>query len=102
MDPGVLLVAWYLAQRFQACDASHGLIDWGGRQFPVSMLDGVALPEAFVHEDGLLPHLHENLAEIFPRARACKGQGDEDPPEDRGLEDFGANFGMEPERENTR
>jgi hypothetical protein len=43
------------------------MIEWHGRQFPVSMLDGAALPDAFVHEAGLLPHLHEDLAEIFPK-----------------------------------
>jgi hypothetical protein len=86
------------SQRVQTCDGSQDMIDWGGRQFPVSMLDGVALPEALVHTDGLLPHLHDNLAEIFPRARACKSQGDADPPEDRALEDFGAALGMEPEK----
>jgi hypothetical protein len=86
------------SQRAQACNDFQDMIDWGGRQFPVSMLDGVALPDAFVHTNGLLPHLHDNLAEIFPRARACKSQGDADPPEDRALEDFGAALGMEPEK----
>ena len=80
-------------------DAGRGTIDWHGRQFPHTTLDGDVLPEAFLHEDGLLPHLHENLEEIFPRAWVCRGQGDEDPPEDTGLEEFGTALGQLPEAE---
>ena len=39
-------------------------------------MDGDVLPDAFVHSEGLLPHLHEGLEKIFPRARACEDAGD--------------------------
>jgi hypothetical protein len=75
-----------------------GRIEWDGRQFPISTLDGDVLPDAFVHREGLLPHLHEDLEDVFPKAKACKGAGDEDPPEDGSLEDFGTMLGKAPEQ----
>ena len=86
------------SQRRQIQDASAARIIWDGRQFPISSLDGIDLPDAFVHEEGLLPHLHENFAEIFPKAQACERQGDEDPADDTGLEELGTRLGMAPEK----
>ena len=76
----------------------RGTLNWDGRQFPIATLDGDVLPDAYVHQDGLLPHLHENLEDVFPRAKACEGAGDEDPPEDLSLEDFGTQLGKAPEQ----
>jgi hypothetical protein len=75
-----------------------GRIEWDGRQFPIPTLDGDVLPDAFVHRERLLPHLHEDLEDVFPKAKACKGAGDEDPPEDGSLEDFGTMLGKAPEQ----
>ena len=85
------------SQRLPDQDASPAWISWQGRQFPTCTLDGDNLPEAYVHEEGLLPHLHLNFADLFPKAQACKHQGDVDPPEDAGLEEFGKQLGMAPE-----
>jgi hypothetical protein len=74
------------------------MLDWDGRQFPVSTLDGDVLPDAFMHHDGLLPHLHENFEDVFPRAKACEDAGDIDPLGEDGLEDFGTALGRAPEQ----
>ena len=47
----------------------------GRRQFPIATLDGDVpdgefLPDAYVHDSSLLPHLHGDFEAIFPRARA--------------------------------
>ena len=50
-----------------------------------------------MHDEGLLPHLHSNLEDLFPRAKACEGAGDEDPPGEDGLEERGTALGKAPE-----
>jgi hypothetical protein len=75
-----------------------GMLDWDGRQFPVSTLDGDVLPDAFMHHAGLLPHLHENFEDVFPKAKACEDAGDVDPLGEDGLEDFGTALGRAPEQ----
>ena len=72
-------------------------MDWHGRQFPHTTLDGDVLPDAFMHDDGLLPHLHGNFEEIFPKAYACEDLSDKDPFEDMGLEAYGIRVGQAPE-----
>ena len=72
-------------------------MDWHGRQFPHTTLDGDVLPDAFVHDDGLLPHLHGNFEDIFPKAYACEDLNDEDPFEDISLEAYGTRLGRSPE-----
>ena len=76
----------------------RGVVEWDGRKFPLATLDGDVLPDAFVHEQGLLPHLHENLRDLFPRAKACKDAGDQDPPGKDGLEERGTALGKAPEQ----
>ena len=51
-----------------------------------------------MHSEGLLPHLHEGLEKIFPRARACEDAGDLDPPGEDELEVRGAALGRAPEK----
>jgi len=76
----------------------RGTVEWDGRRFPLATLDGDVLPDAFEHQIGLLPHLHDNLKELFPRAKACEDAGDEDPPGDDGLEKCGRAIGKAPEQ----
>jgi hypothetical protein len=78
--------------------SGRGMMDWGGRRFPLATLDGDVLPEAFVHSEGLLPHLHEGFEDLFPRAQACQDAGDVDPPGDDELEERGAAIGRAPEK----
>ena len=74
------------------------MIDWDGRSFPLATLDGDVLPDAFLHDEGVLPHLHKGLEKLFPRAKACEDAGDVDPPGDDGLEEHGATLGRAPEK----
>ena len=74
----------------------RGTMDWHGRQFPHTTLDGDVLPDAFMHDDGLLPHLHGNFETIFPKAYACEDLSDEDPFEDVSLEACGIRIGRAP------
>ena len=74
------------------------MLDWDGRQFPISTLDGDVLPDAFVHRAGLLPHLHADMDDVFPKAQAFQGPGDVDPPGEDGPEEFGAALGKLPEK----
>ena len=76
----------------------RGMVDYDGRRFPLATLDGDVLPDAFEHQDGLLPHLHDNWKDLFPRARACEEAGDEDPPGEDGLEEYGTAIGKAPEQ----
>ena len=72
-------------------------MDWDGHRFPIATLDGDVLPDAFVHSEGLLPHLHEGLEKHFPRAKACEDAGDLDPPGEDELDERGAALGRAPE-----
>ena len=73
------------------------MIDWDGRSFPLATLDGDVLPDALLHDAGVLPHLHTGLEKLFPKAKACEEAGDADPPEESQLEEYGAALGREPE-----
>ena len=78
------------------------MVGWHGRHFLQTTLDGDVLPDAFVHDDGLLPHLHGNLEELFPKAHACEDMGDKDPFEDVSLETRGIKIGRAPEEESGK
>ena len=56
------------------------------------------LPEAFPAVEGQLPHMHDDLAERFPRAIVCKATLDADPPSHDGLERRGRTEGAETAR----
>jgi hypothetical protein len=51
-----------------------------------------------MHRDGPLPHLHEDLEDVFPKAIACEDAGDLDPTGEDGLEERGAALGRAPEK----
>ena len=70
--------------------------DWGGRKFPRCFLGWRRLPDAYVHREGLLPHLHEELEDLFPKAVACEDAGDQDPPSCDGLGKYGTALGQAP------
>ena len=74
---------------------TKGTMPWHGRVFPRCQVDdGEAdTPEALPAEKGLLPHLHEDWEDRFPRAFACDALESEDPPEDAGLEARGTAIG---------
>ena len=72
------------------------LIDWDGRRFPVgSGVEEVAVPEAFRCEEGVLPHMHRDVEERFPRAIAGEALQDVDPPNDDSLEKYGERLGKD-------
>ena len=39
-------------------------MDWDGRRFSISTLDGDVLPDAYVHQGGLLPQPHEKFEDL--------------------------------------
>ncbi len=49
-----------------------------GRVFPAVFVDGERTPDAYLHDVTRLPHQHEHLDELFPRAIAAAGPGDHD------------------------
>ena len=61
-------------------------VDWEGRVFEQALGCEEVLPEAYAARDGLLPHLHSDLHERFPKAVACTPTPDLDPPDDDRLE----------------
>jgi hypothetical protein len=48
------------------------LMDHEGRQFPAVEYEGEFVVEAYAHRHDTLPHLHDNLEALFPRAVAEK------------------------------
>ena len=76
------------------------VVTWRGRVFRTDKAksDAETLPEAFPTENGLLPHLHSDLEERFPRALAGPGAGDEEPEENRELEKRGEALGKDKAR----
>ena len=70
------------------------LVDWGGHKFPLGELSGeVGLPEAFRCMEGVLPHLHMDIEQRFPRAEAGEALKDADPEMDNTLEAHGRRIG---------
>jgi len=43
-------------------------MNYGGRVFPCVEYEGIQVPEAYDHDPEILPHQHENMEELFPRA----------------------------------
>ena len=43
-------------------------MSYGGRVFPCVEYEGIQVPEAYDHDPEILPHQHENMEELFPRA----------------------------------
>ena len=72
------------------------LMDWQGKLFPVGESMGeLVTPEAFHSVNGVLPHLHDDLEERFPKALAGQGMEDVDPPNDDVLEQRGERIGKQ-------
>ena len=68
-------------------------VTWEGRVFEKALNCEEALPEAFAAKAGLLPHLHTDVEDRFPRAVACDPTPDLDPPSHDGLETRGRLIG---------
>ena len=79
------------AQRRSLSDAL--LVSWHGQVFPQAGDGDAGLPEAYECSPALLPHLHRDLDEWFPRAQACAELEVTEPLEDGQLEAVGAAFG---------
>ena len=62
--------------------------------FPRSGGEYADVPEAWPAKEGLLPHLHEDSEDRFPRAVTCDELEDKDPEGDEGLELRGAALGQ--------
>jgi hypothetical protein len=67
---------------------------WHGRVFPRSCED-TETPEALPAREGVLPHLHEDGEDRFPRAVARDALEDQDPEDNGGLEERGKKIGIE-------
>ena len=65
-------------------------MSYGGREFPCVEYEGILVPEAYDHDPAILPHQHENMEELFPRAfvphaaDADEAVAETDPLEQRG------------------
>ncbi len=70
-------------------------MDWDGRRFPTVELEGERVVEALPQRPGTLPHLHEDMEERFPKAKACEAMMDTDPVSDDGLEARGEHLGRD-------
>ena len=68
-------------------------VKWDGKVFEKAFdVEGV-VPEAFRTLPGLLPPLHDDLYDRFPRAITCEAGPDVDPPADDSLEVCGRIIG---------
>ena len=76
-------------------EATTGTMVWQNRVFPRSTDGEVDVPEALPAQEGLLPHLHTDWEDRFPRAEACKELEDRDPEGDEGMEARGRGIGIE-------
>ena len=75
-------------------DSSIEHIVYHGRVFPCSEYEGQRLPEAYGHDESILPHQHEDLEERFPRAHVpVAADADEILSEPDSLEQRGAALG---------
>ncbi len=64
-----------------------------GRLYPAAAYEGEVVPEAWEHDSRVLPHFHADVDAFFPEAVAAGERGDEDWPEDTGLEHRGEALG---------
>ena len=84
------------------------LMEWGDKMFIKTVYigkelpEGTWVPEAFEHDQGLLPHEHSDLDHLFPRASAAAPLGDEDPLQTDDLEEKGAELGRASSRRPRR
>ena len=79
------------------------MMNWYGRPFPRALSsDGnssLDVPEAYPIIAHLLPHQHEQLAQLFPQAVACPALAEARVEEDERLEKIGWKIGMKGDSE---
>ena len=75
--------------------AGVDLVEHDGHRFPTVEYDGERVVEALPLRPNLLPHLHEDLEERFPRARACEALDEDDALSHDGLETRGVQLGKQ-------
>ena len=63
--------------------------------FPKSAYGDADIPAASPAQEGLLPHLHGDWEDRFPRAEACAELDDKDPDSEEGMEARGEAIGIE-------
>jgi hypothetical protein len=78
----------------QVAEATSGTMPWHGKVFPRSTEGDRDTPEALAACEGVLPHLHEDCEDRFPRAVACPALEDGDPEDNKDLEDRGEAIGV--------
>ena len=54
------------------------MMAYGDRWFPAVEFEGVQVPEAYPHDPETLPHQHENLEELFPKAFVAQPAGEDE------------------------
>ena len=69
-------------------------VEWEGVTFPAVEHEDEWLPEAFMSEPGMLPHLHADEKTRYPRAAVRHHPGDEDPWCSDSLEKRGVAIGQ--------
>ena len=57
-------------------------VEWDGYYYPATSYEGEVVPEAFLHDDRLLPHQVHNLKRFFPKAAAPPEQEEHSEDED--------------------
>ena len=76
------------------------VVAWDGRRFPTTEWNGDQVVEALPRKEDTLPHLHLDMEERFPRARACEALVDMEPDQNDDLEMRGAQLERgQPEQE---
>ena len=73
--------------------ADKELMQWDDRLFPFTEVDGELIPEAYPAREGLLPHMHADMYERFPRALSAGEPDDPDPDANDFLEKRGHDIG---------
>ena len=74
---------------------ARDLVDWQDKRFSADRSMGeMVLPEAFHCVAGVLPHLHDDFEQRFPKAEAAEDLCDVDPIMDSSLEARGASLGQ--------
>jgi hypothetical protein len=79
----------------ELAEASTGTMPWHGKVFPRCSDGDSDTPEALPAREGVLPHLHDDHDDRFPKAVACCALDDCDPPGEEGFEERGKAIGIE-------
>ena len=80
---------------FRLAEGTTGTMSWQGKVFLKSAYGDTDIPEALPAQEGLLPHLHGDWEDRFPRAEARKELGDKDPDGEGSMEARGRAIGIE-------